>query len=69
MKNFDFQVDYVREQFPALSRSVNGFSTAFLDGPGGTQVPTRVIEKINDYLLYRNANSHGRRKSSTRFDV
>ena len=69
MKNFDFQVDYVREQFPALSRSVNGFSTAFLDGPGGTQVPTRVIEKINDYLLYRNANSHGVFKTSVESDA
>lgn len=59
MNNFKFDVDFVREQFPALSKTVNGYPAAFLDGPGGTQVPRRVVEKINDYLYYHNANSHG----------
>ena len=30
MKNFKFDVDYVRDQFPALSRSVNGNPAAFI---------------------------------------
>ena len=59
MKNFKFNLDYVREQFPALSKTVNGNPAAFLDGPGGTQVPRSVVEKINEYLYYYNANSHG----------
>lgn len=59
MKNFKFDVDQVREQFPCLSKTVNGYPAAFLDGPGGSQVPVRVVEKINDYLFYHNANSHG----------
>jgi cysteine desulfurase family protein (TIGR01976 family) len=54
-----FDVDQVRAQFPCLSRSVGGYPVIYLDGPGGTQTPVRVVEKINDYLYYHNANSHG----------
>jgi len=68
MTNFKFKVDEIREQFPALSKTVNGIPAAFLDGPGGTQVPKRVVEKINDYLYYRNANSHGVFKTSVESD-
>lgn len=59
MLQFKFNLDYVREQFPALSKTVNGFPAAFLDGPGGTQVPRSVVEKINEYLYYTNANHGG----------
>ncbi len=59
MQGFKFNLDYVREQFPALSKTVNGYPAAFLDGPGGTQVPRSVVEKINEYLYYYNANAHG----------
>ena len=68
MRDFKFKVDEIREQFPALSKTVNGVPAAFLDGPGGTQVPRRVVEKINDYLYYRNANSHGVFKTSVESD-
>lgn len=59
MKNFKFDIDYVREQFPAMAKTVNGFSAAFLDGPGGTQVPKRVLSGIEDYLYMKNANAGG----------
>lgn len=59
MKNFKFDIDYVRAQFPCLCKTVNGIPAAFLDGPGGSQVPRRVVEKISDYLFYHNANAHG----------
>ena len=59
MSQFRFNVDDVRVQFPALAKTVNGYPAAFLDGPGGTQTPTRVVRKISDYLLYHNANAHG----------
>ncbi len=65
----DYKIDYIREQFPALSKTVNGIPAAFLDGPGGTQVPRRVVEKINDYLYYRNANSHGQFVTSVESDA
>ena len=34
-----FDVAYVRSQFPALRRMVDGQPAAYLDGPGGTQTP------------------------------
>ena len=57
MKAFD--IDYVRAQFPALGRTVNGFPVAYLDGPGGTQVPQRVLDAVSDYLVNHNCNIHG----------
>ena len=68
MKDFTFNIDYVREQFPCLSKTVNGNAAAYLDGPGGTQVPGRVVGKINEYLYYHNANSHGSFKTSKESD-
>ena len=32
-------VEWVRQQFPALSQTVNGPPAVFFDAPGGTQVP------------------------------
>ncbi len=62
--SFKFDIDYVREQFPCLCKSVNGKPAAFLDGPGGSQVPRIVVDRISDYLFYRNANAHGCFKTS-----
>ena len=59
MSGFRFNIDGIREQFPALSKTANGYPAAFLDGPGGTQVPMRVVNKINEYLYYHNANHEG----------
>jgi len=50
---------WVRSQFPALSQTVNGQPAVFLDGPGGTQVPQRVIDAISGYLQHNNANTNG----------
>src|SRR5713226_1006968 len=49
----------VRAQFPSLAQTVNGYPAAFLDGPGGTQVPQRVIDAITEYLRRDNANTGG----------
>ncbi len=54
-----YDVNYIRRQFPALSLKVNGYPAAFLDGPGGTQVPRRVIDAMVNYLLTANANAGG----------
>jgi len=69
MKNFNFDVDYVRDQFPALSRTVNGNPAAFFDGPGGSQVPKRVAEAMEDYLYYHNANAGGAFRTSKESDA
>jgi len=47
----------IRAHFPALKRSYNDQPVAYFDGPGGTQVPTTVIDAVNDYLLNHNGNS------------
>jgi len=48
----------IRRCFPALARIHNGCPVAYLDGPGGTQVPKIVVEAMNDYLYHHNANTH-----------
>jgi len=60
---------YIRAQFPALAQTVNGHPAAFLDGPGGTQVPQRVIDAISDYLRRDNANTGGAYATSRNTDA
>ena len=48
----------IRAQFPALKRQEAGYTVAYFDGPGGTQVPQRVADRVCDYLLHHNANRH-----------
>jgi cysteine desulfurase family protein (TIGR01976 family) len=62
-------LNYVRSQFPSLAQTVNGHPAAFLDGPGGTQVPQRVIDAISDYLRRDNANTGGAYATSRRTDA
>jgi cysteine desulfurase family protein (TIGR01976 family) len=59
----------IRTQFPALEQTVNGHPAVFLDGPGGTQVPLRVINAISDYLRRDNANTGGAYETSRRTDA
>jgi cysteine desulfurase family protein (TIGR01976 family) len=47
-------VTAVRERFPALASAA-----AFLDGPGGSQVPQEVLEAVASYLRGSNANLGG----------
>jgi cysteine desulfurase family protein (TIGR01976 family) len=51
-------LDVIRAQFPALARRYEGRPVAYFDGPGGTQVPTGVVDAMRDYLLHHNANTH-----------
>jgi cysteine desulfurase family protein (TIGR01976 family) len=48
-----------RRQFPALERTSGGRPCVFLDGPAGSQVPTRVIDAVSDYYRTMNANHGG----------
>ena len=57
---------WVRSQFPSLAQTVNGHPAVFLDGPGGTQVPQRVIDAICDYLRHSNSNTDGAYATSQR---
>jgi cysteine desulfurase family protein (TIGR01976 family) len=62
-------LSYVRAQFPSLAQTVNGHPAVFLDGPGGTQVPQRVIDAISGYLRRDNANTGGAYATGRRTDA
>jgi len=59
----------IRSQFPSLHQTVNGQPAVFFDGPGGTQVPQRVIDAIDSYLRSDNANTGGAYATSRRTDA
>ncbi|MEJ7696391.1 MAG: aminotransferase class V-fold PLP-dependent enzyme [Candidatus Limnocylindrales bacterium] len=44
-------------RWPGAARTAT--RSRFLDGPGGTQVPQRVIDAVSDYYANTNANSGG----------
>jgi cysteine desulfurase family protein (TIGR01976 family) len=57
-----------RADFPALQRTFGAHRIAFLDGPGGTQVPQAVIDAIADCYRSRNVNTHGNFPPSAELD-
>jgi cysteine desulfurase family protein (TIGR01976 family) len=59
----------IRAQFPALQENYNGRPGVFFDNPGGTQVHESVIGAMTDYLVRRNANTHGVFETSIRSDA
>src|SRR5829696_2971204 len=60
-----FDVQAVREEFPALGRTYNGHSVVYFDGPGGSQVARRAIDAIAGYMERGGANLHGVFPTST----
>jgi selenocysteine lyase/cysteine desulfurase len=60
-----FDVQSVREQFPALRRTHNGRSVAYFDEPGGSQVAKPAIEAMSSYMERGGANLHGVFPTST----
>jgi cysteine desulfurase family protein (TIGR01976 family) len=61
-----FDVAAIRREFPALELEHDGQPMAFFDGPGGTQVPQRVIDAVVDYYRTSNANDGGAFPTSQR---
>ena len=57
-----------RRDFPALTRDWDGVPLAYLDGPGGTQVPNSVIDAMSAYYCSSNANTHGAFETSVDTD-
>jgi cysteine desulfurase family protein (TIGR01976 family) len=57
-----------RRDFPALSVERPGAALAFLDGPGGSQVPQRVIDAMADFYRSCNVNTHGKFAPSEEVD-
>ena len=56
-------LDAVRRCFPALASGA-----AYFDGPGGSQVPRRVVDAMADYLRDSNANLGGAFRTSRESD-
>ncbi|MGQ0648042.1 MAG: cysteine desulfurase-like protein [Gemmatimonadaceae bacterium] len=59
----------IRALFPALARRHAGEPVAYFDGPGGTQVPSQVVEAMADYLYHHNANTHWNYPTSAETDA
>ncbi len=64
MSTVTFDVAAVRARFSALRQPL-----AFFDGPGGTQVPDRVIEAVSRYYRESNANVSGPYETSRRTEA
>lgn len=47
-----------RKQFPILSRKIHGKPLVYFDNGATTQKPLSVINRLNDYYAYENANIH-----------
>ena len=62
-------LDKVRSNFPSLSlKDENENQIIYLDGPGGTQVPSSVIDAISNYYRKSNSNTHGEFRTSKQTD-
>lgn len=58
-----------RKDFPALNHvRSDGLKIAYLDGPGGSQVPQAVIDAITDVYTTCNVNTHGNFPPSAEID-
>ncbi len=64
-----FDVQALRNQYAPLRTARNGRIPVFLDGPGGTQVPDRVIDAMSHYLRTCNSNQCGAFATSRESDA
>lgn len=53
-----FDIKKIRNDFPILSRKVNGHPLVYLDNAATSQKPQQVIDTIVHYYSYYNANIH-----------
>ncbi len=60
----NFTPELARAQFPALMAADGQAAPIFFDGPGGAQVPRRVLLAMNRYFEQHNANLGGHYFSS-----
>jgi cysteine desulfurase/selenocysteine lyase len=51
-------IEKIRADFPLLSRKVNGKPLVYFDNGATAQKPNRVIEALNHYYRFDNANIH-----------
>ncbi|MCC6837947.1 MAG: aminotransferase class V-fold PLP-dependent enzyme, partial [Bacteroidia bacterium] len=54
----DLDIQKIRNDFPLLSRSINGKPLVYFDNGATAQKPLAVIDAINNYYTHQNANIH-----------
>ncbi len=54
----DLDVDLIRNDFPILSRLVNGSPLVYLDNAASSQKPNQVLEAMQHYYQHTHANVH-----------
>ena len=54
----DFNIEQIRNDFPILSRQVNGKNLVYLDNAATSQKPHLVINSLSDYYTNYNSNVH-----------
>ncbi len=54
----DANWEAIRNQFPVLKREIKGNPLVYLDNGASSQMPQRVIDRINDYHSNEHANVH-----------
>lgn len=54
----DALAERVRQEFPILSRQLNGKPLVYLDNAATSQKPRSVLQAMDDYYRLRNANVH-----------
>jgi cysteine desulfurase family protein (TIGR01976 family) len=59
-----WDIEAVRAAFPALALADDGKPRVYLDAPGGSQVPTRVVERMSEVMLKSCANEGGAFRTS-----
>lgn len=57
-KSASFEAERYRKDFPILSQKVYGKPLAYLDNAATTQKPKSVIDALNRYYSFENANIH-----------
>jgi len=57
-KNSALNIQKLRQDFPILSRKVNGKTLVYLDNGATTQKPNQVIDAVSNYYQMQNANIH-----------
>lgn len=53
-----FDLDKIRDDFPLLKRDMNGKPIVFLDSAASSQKPQAVLDVLDHYYKYLNANVH-----------
>jgi cysteine desulfurase family protein (TIGR01976 family) len=59
-------LETIRAAFPALAEEDDGKPRLYFDNPAGTQVPSRVTQRMTDCMLRANANTGGYFETSKR---